>query len=544
MVIKRSKLIVYVICFLIVTIAALNLLTVFRTGLPLRIQIVREILPFEVRSAGRLFTVLTSFALFILATSLLRRKRIAWGITIAVLLVNALAHVIKSLDVEEAAISFLMAGVLFLNQKYFIAKSDPPSISSGIKILLFALIFSLAYGTLGFYFLDRHFNLKFSLAASFEETIKIFFLTADTAKIPLTRFGHWFIDSLYFIGISTSAYSFLMLLRPVIFRGVTNDKELRRVKEIFEKYSENSIEAFALLPKRHHFLVDGLDAFINFKVVGRIALSLGGPCGWKADRPKIIRQFLDYCAVQGWQPVFFQINPEDIGFYERKGFKTVSIGHEAIIHLKDFSLAGKSMRSLRYGLGFMEKNGYTVRLFEPSLDNLTLYSLRAISNEWLKRVHGTEKHFTVGAFDWEYLKNSLVMVMFEPNGKIAAFVNILKYGEDNLTIDLMRQKNDLPPDAMLYLFVKMILWAQSAGYRDLSLGEATLYGVGKKDSPVIEKAFRLVFERFNQFYNFKGLYTFKSKFHPDWQARFMAYPNLIEFSSAIFALLRADSSRK
>jgi phosphatidylglycerol lysyltransferase len=50
-----------------------------------------------------------------------------------------------------------------------------------------------------------------------------------------------------------------------------------------------------------------------------------------------------------------------------------------------------------------------------------------------------------------------------------------------------------------------------------------------------------VYEHVNQFYNFKGLHAFKSKFDPTWSPRYLVYPSTASLPAVTIAIIRADS---
>lgn len=57
----------------------------------------------------------------------------------------------------------------------FTPQSDRPSIYQGLRVLIGALLFTLAYGTAGFYILDGQFNVNFSLTEAILQTLAMFF---------------------------------------------------------------------------------------------------------------------------------------------------------------------------------------------------------------------------------------------------------------------------------------------------------------------------------------------------------------------------------
>jgi phosphatidylglycerol lysyltransferase len=91
----------------------------------------------------------------------------------------------------------------------------------------------------------------------------------------------------------------------------------------------------------------------------------------------------------------------------------------------------------------------------------------------------------------------------------------------------MRHHPDAPPGTMDYLFVELHEYARRQGYLYFNLGISPLGGVGKtRYARPSEKLARLAFEFGNRFYNYKGLRSFKEKFHPEWRSAYMAYPVL------------------
>jgi phosphatidylglycerol lysyltransferase len=111
-------------------------------------------------------------------------------------------------------------------------------------------------------------------------------------------------------------------------------------------------------------------------------------------------------------------------------------------------------------------------------------------------------------------------------GRIVAFANILgAQGKVELAPDLMRYREEAPRGAMEYLFIQMMLWGSEKGYEWLSLGMAPLSGL--ETGPVASLWSRVgaaVFRHGEHFYNFQGLRSYKEKFQPVWEPRYLASP--------------------
>src|SRR6185436_4580998 len=80
-------------------------------------------------------------------------------------------------------------------------------------------------------------------------------------------------------------------------------------------------------------------------------------------------------------------------------------------------------------------------------------------------------------FDDGYLANFPVAVV-KVGERIVAFANIWTSGGlEELSVDLMRFSRNAPRSVMEYLFVQLMLWGKSEGFRWFCLGMAPLSGL-------------------------------------------------------------------
>ena len=75
------------------------------------------------------------------------------------------------------------------------------------------------------------------------------------------------------------------------------------------------------------------------------------------------------------------------------------------------------------------------------------------------------------------------------------------------------------------LFGHLMLWARDQGYRRFNLGMAPLSGInGVRRADTWSRLGRFIYRHGEPLYNFQGVRTYKEKFHPDWEPRYLAYP--------------------
>ena len=74
-----------------------------------------------------------------------------------------------------------------------------------------------------------------------------------------------------------------------------------------------------------------------------------------------------------------------------------------------------------------------------------------------------------------------------------------------------------------------------------NLGLSALSGVGEhSDDPTIERALNYIYRNVSRLYNFRGLHTFKEKFHPIWSPRYLVYPNSASLPAISISILNAN----
>lgn len=539
----RTRIGLWSAAFLTGLVGVVNLVSAVTPNLHERNHWLKQFLPFDIRASGHIFAALTGFVLLTLATNLLRRKRIAWLLTVSLLIISILSHLIKGLDYEESLLSGVLLMQLLLMRDVFTAKSDPPSIAQGVRVLIAALLFTLAYGTIGFYLLDGKFSENFNWGEAIGQTLAMFFTEDNAGLQPKSRFGEFFANSIYIIAASTIAYALFMLLRPVFQRNSATLTQRQQARDIVEQYGRSSLAAFTLLSDKSYFFSPSGRSVIAYVPRGRGAIALGDPIGPVEDRKEVLVSFQQFCQRNDWYPAFYQILPDDIDLYKSLGFQVLKIGEEAIVDLKAFTLQGKAGKNLRTAVNRMTKLGYEVRFYQPPIADNLLRQIKTVSDEWLQLVQGSEKKFSLGWFDEAYLRECEIVTVQSSHGDIIAFANIIpEYQLNEATHDMMRHRKSIENGTMDFLFISMFQHYKQRGYDGFNIGLSALSGVGEtEESKRLEKVLYYLYKHLERFYNFQGLHAYKDKFHPRWEPRYLVFPSLTALPDVVVALIRADS---
>ena len=533
---------VRIVSLLTVGMGIVNLISAIIPALNERLVIIENYIPLEVRRGSRMTSALAGFALFLLASSLWRRKRTGWLLTVILLVVSIITHLMKGLDYEESSLAAGLVILLLLLRHSFHAYSDRPSLRQGLLVLAAASTFTLIYGTAGFFFLDKHFKMQFGLLDALRQVVVMFTSFYNPGLEPITGFGRYFAFSIYMVGATTFTYALLMLIRPVLVRQPATTEERKRADEIVTRNGRTTLARPALFPDKSYFFSPG-GSVIAYGARGRGAMALGDPIGPREGAAAAIAGFRDLCVQNDWTPAFASVLPDYLDAYRAAGFDLICIGYEAITVLAGFTLEGSESKNVRNSVNKLLRLGYRTEVHLPPLDGELLEELRAISDAWLTMQQGGEMHFSDGWFDDDYIRNSPVIVVHTPEGSVASFANLVtEYQKNEITIDLMRHYPEVESGMMEFLFASMLGWAKEKGYETFSLGLSALVGVGEKpDDPRMEQTLQTISEYVSRFYNFKGLHTFKDKFHPRWEPRYLVYPTAGSLPQVVSTLLRVHS---
>ncbi len=533
---------VHGVALLTAAMGVVNVISAIMPSMYGRLKLLEQYSPLGISRGGHLTSALAGFALLLLSVSLWRRKRVAWLLTLVILLVSIPAHLLKGLDYEEATLAALLAGLLLYLRPHFHARSDEPSNKQGLQTLAAALAFTLIYGVVGFYLLDRHFQVNFGFWAAVRQTIVMFTAFYDPGLQPITGFGRYFAASIYLVGAVTGGYALLMILRPVLaHRAGSTEDERSRASEIVRAHGRTSLARYTLFEDKFYFFSPG-GSVIAYVVENRTALALGDPIGPAEDISPAITGFQQLCSSNDWLPVFYQVLPDYLRCYENLGFDEITIGREAIVELGKFTLEGSGNKTLRNSYNKMLRLGYHTEVLQPPYSARMLRELDSISDEWLTSRGVSELRYSLGWFNEAYLNTCPVLLVRDREGFIEAFANIVtEFQANEVAVDMMRYRRVSESGLMDFLFVSLLQWAREQGFAGFNLGLSALSGVGEhSEDPIVERALRYIYRNINRLYNFQGLHTFKEKFHPVWSPRYLIYPGPQNLPAISAALVRAN----
>ena len=478
---------VRLVAILTAVMGVLNVLSVIQPALISRISTLTQYSPVAVRQHGAITSILTGFALLILARGLWRHKRMAWILTLLMLALSIAGHLLKQ-NYAEAALAFLLAVYLFAQRSHFHALSDEPSIWQGVQMLAAAFAFTLAYGLIGFYVLDHVYDLPFDLADAWRETILFFTISSEPGLLELKTPFDYLTASIYIVGAVTLGYALLMLLRPVLVRTPAGEQERRRAQTIVERYGRSSLAHLISLPGKSYFFSRG-GSVVAFALQRGTAIALGDPIGPPDDVVATIRAFYEYGRHHDWRVVFYRTTADYLAAYHELGLQTISIGQETAVNLRNWSPPASPSAA-----------EWETAVHIPPLSPDLIERLRLVSDDWLSDCGREENHFAHGWFSRTYINQGVLFTLSAQGQDILGFVQAVSTqvgtapDRGELALALLRHRQGLTAVARRQLLVTVATWAKMQGYTRLNLGLHAMPPHLNGDAPARDRVAQVIYK--------------------------------------------------
>ena len=464
--------------------------------------------PLPLVEAAHFLGSVAGLGLLLVARGLLHRLDAAWWAAVLLSGLAALLALPKGIAVGEAALLVALAVLLVVSRRQF----DRPSSLFAQRLepgwlLTVGAVLVACVGILFFAYQEVAYSTR--LWWQFE-------LDAQAPRSLRALLG---------VALLALAYGLWQLMRPPAGEvAPVSADELARAAAIV-RANPSSDGCYALVGDKHLMFSPSAKSFLMFGKQGRSWVALFGPFGERREWADLVWRFIEHAAAHGGRPAFYQVRPAALPLYLDCGLQAFKLGEHAHVPLEDFNLKGAKRANLRSGVNRAEREGLSFEVLPPAAVGPLLPELRAVSDAWLRQQSAREKSVSVGRFDAAYLQQLPVAVV-RREGRVVAFANLmLTDRKEEASVDLMRHLPDTPPGTMDFLFAKILLHLQAEGYARFGLGMAPMAGMAeRRRAPRWQQLGRLLFEHGGRFYNFRGLYSFKDKFEPVWEARYLAAP--------------------
>lgn len=513
--------------FAVAAVGAIGIISSLTPELPARLELVEDLVDPVVVHFAAGTTALIGFVLLLLGRGLARRRRSAYFAALVLLLLSAVSHLVKGLDVEEAALAVGVMLLLVRAREQFTVPLPPGRVMQVVRVAIVLVVADLGIGVAGLALGASRLRVPFKPGKALIEVAHR--LGGAEGAVHFHGVARLFPLALAILGFLSVAVLLVVAFAPA--RAVDFDDEPReRVRRLLDRPDGDTLDPFALrADKQYVFSGDGRAA-IAYRCVAGVGLASGDPVGEPASFPDALAQFVAHCEARGWRPAVMGARSDRLDVYLASGMRAQYLGDEAIVDVASFTLDGRVMRGVRQAVNRTRNFGITTEVCrEGELADGLRSALLDIAERG--RNGAPERGFSMALDQLLSGRDAdcVVAVARDAEGVPIAFQRYApcKAGT-GLSLDAMRRDDAGPNGVNERLIVDTIEWARALGVHEVSLNFAFCKDLIDDEGCLStgQRAQAWVVRRLNPYFQIESLLRFNAKFGPRWVPRYLVYGTL------------------
>ena len=464
----------------------LNLASAMTPSLPERLRALVTLASMQEVELAHALAVPTGIALLGVSWHVWRRRRGALHAALVLLGLLATLDILKGLDVEEAAITLLLAAWLWRARPAFYVRHDGPRATW--SVLRASVILA---GTIG----------AAAIAAAIGGTVAGIGVLSGAGMLAL------------------AAWAFAP---PAIAAGCT-DRE--RAARAVRSHGDDTLSAFKLradLSRR--WSPDGR-AFAAYRIEAGTLILAGDPVGPTASASALLDDLSAEARRHGLRFGICGAGEAAAAAAHDRGLHRLYMGDEAIVAAGPMDLSGGPRKSLRKAVNRVARNGYTAELLEVSrLEPATLAELEQVSERWRDGAKERGFSMTHDTVADALLPDAMVVLARDGDGIVRGFLHFVPiFGRPAVSLGFMRRELDTPNGVIDFLVVEAARLLGDRGVQEFSLNFAAFGRWLRDPANVIERLLARVLIACDRWFQVERLLRFTQKFDPRWQPRYLLF---------------------
>jgi lysyl-tRNA synthetase class 2 len=511
----------------------------------------RLLLSFEPVEAIRLFHAFAlpaGAALLLVAPYLLKRRRRAWQAAVILMLTLGLLDLLKGLDAEETAITWIAAGLLLGCRRAFRVRHDRITLRSAVWRVPLLGAFGLTFAAVAAWASEGH----PSWASVARETGDL--LLWRSGPLHFERHTAWLLHK-HFMWMPLSVHLIeagaLIAVAYVVFRPLTAPRALpgpaarSAAAELVRAHGTDTLAYFKLRADKQYFFSFDRRAFVGYRIENGVLLLSGDPVGPDDAFPALLEQLRAFADTLGLKLGAIGASERLCPLYQKLGLHTIYLGDEALIELDEFSLEGRAIRKVRQSVSRLSKAGYSAELVEVrALDQDTVAEIEQVLQRG--REGAPERGFSMAmdSLRGDHDEDTLVVLARDESDAARPIRGVLHfvpcYGRSAMSLSFMRRDPGTPNGLTEFLVVKATELLRARGLHEMSLNFAAfarwMHSPAKRSERVLGRLIALG----NPFFQIESLYRFNAKFFPRWEPRYLVYEGALGLPRASLAAMWAE----
>ena len=528
-------------------IGIINVASALSPGIRWRGHLLLNFEPVEAVRLFHAFALPTGLALLLVAPYLAKRRRRAWQVAVALMLVLGALDLLKGLDFEETVFTWGVAALLSRSRAAFTVDHDELTLRSAVWRVPLLGASALAVTALAAWASEGH--------PSFDSVMR------ETGDLLMWRSGPihlhhqaflfhhrfvWLALSVHIVELGT-----LLAIAYVVFRPLAGPKALpgpssrRAAAELVRAHGTDTLSFFKLREDKHYFFGRDGRAFVGYRIENGVLLLSGDPVGPQAAFAPLLAELHAFATARGLKLGAVGASRAMCPLYEELGCKSIYLGDEALLDLTTFSLQGRPIRKVRQSVSRLQKAGYSAELQRVSaLDAETTAAVQDVLERG--REGAPERGFSMAMDTIEGAHRDQTLILLardetDPARPVRGVLHFVPcYGRPAMSLSFMRRDPETPNGLTEFLVVRAAELLRERGVQEMSLNFATFAKWMHSPENLVERVLGKLVTLGNPFFQIESLYRFNAKFFPRWEPRYLVYEGTFGLPRASLAAMRAE----
>lgn len=343
----------------------------------------------------------------------------------------------------------------------------------------------------------------------------------------------------------------IVLFRSVRLRSLITADDEKLIRALITRFNDDDSLAYfsTRRDKAVVFAPDGRAA-LTYRVELGVGLAGGDPIGDPESWDDAVAEFLTLCDRYGWHPAAMGSSARGATAYDAAGFGSFSIGDEAILYTRDYSINGPAMKGVRQAVTRTKRAGITVRIRRHgeistgsidegagSVDGKAgggpseMAEIVARADAW--RDTDEERGFAMALgrlgdpSDGNCLLVEAVEQEGEPGERVVGMLSFVPWGRTGVSLDVMRRDRNSVNGIVETMVTELAKDSEQYGITQISLNFATFraffeHGAEIGAGPVMRATYSVLMFG-SKFFQMESLYKSNAKYRPDWQPRYLCF---------------------
>ncbi|MER5789861.1 phosphatidylglycerol lysyltransferase domain-containing protein [Streptomyces sp. NPDC001980] len=483
-----------------------------------------------------------------------RRKRAAWVVNLLlsaplfalyVLALTQHEYRAHAFNWVSAALTGLFVAALLISRREFNAVGDPSNPKTALAVGAAGVLVTGGLGTLLVHATNKipDATLPDEIAYTLLRGVSVGPLADHVTAVHAPRWADIVINILLAAAFCLVLYAGFRSPRG---RRLLSPEDESRLRGLLDRHgARDSLGYFALRRDKMAIFSPTGKSAVTYRVVGGVSLASGDPIGDPEAWPGAIDAWLTEARQHAWTPAVMGASEEAGTVYARHGLDALELGDEALVDIADFTLEGRAMRVVRQAHNRVRRAGYTVRIRRhEDIPADEMASLIDRADHW--RDGATERGFSMalGRLGDPADGRCVMLECRDANDTPRALLSFVPWGEQGLSLDLMRRDRDSENGLMEFMVVELLLRATELNVDRVSLNFAMFRSVFERGSrlgagPVL-RLWHATLTFFSRWWQIESLYRANAKYRPVWEPRYILFTKSSDLPRIGLASARAE----